>query len=749
MTAIRQHAEQLMSDEWLMSKRLATALKLSPEWRGRWLRNSGIEDDARCHLVEQVNYRRMILGGSYKEVQSKTFTVSTCGRYLLVLSGHDVFVYRIGEGNEIMSAVVRLASNRDVLKVGMDTSSGRYAVAALLDNCTGLLWDISAEAEAFQQAHQMTRAMSLGISTGSLTPGTSDEPDVVARSLPQRRRWFLLDERDNSTSTQQRPGIYPSQRPSFTRSVSDISLHKHLFGDEMPLTESPESKIDESILDSTLAIQTQPTAIYRGLGTSEDPPRSVAICPQRKCTAFGCRLGIELHWVDALTGGDLSRWFPLAAPSDHLYFLPQRPGIDSSRKLRLISSAQGPSTPALTRSGSMPARLLVRRATHDRGRRQSMTRLFFGNLPFPAAAAAAILPASWTNRVPPDDEDRQGILRTVDCDHYQATPLSDGSHVLYTDPASGQLCLGSDAPVGAPTKLVRKVIFIPPDPTEDDGWGTLMSCYTAGHELRWGVQVVAAHRDGRIILYSVPSDLFNYLRNLRSSVDIWDETSGVLAQSDLLMDDVLTAHPNSLADPETGNEAGCGQSESPFRTIQIEGVQVAHVGREIVDDIAVNTAYGGINIWVFCRSGLARDFDIYVPSSHIVRSRFVNTDGMLYDESQTGQTDVCAAPDCDGRGKQRADDHEEEGVGWSSTDHVQLSGFDGAYDIDVDVAGGLWIAESLWPNASEHDAFPGFPGCDDEMAQEVVATRLQILVIGSATEEDPLYAVIQAETICD
>ena len=57
------------------------------------------------------------------------------------------------------------------------------------------------------------------------------------------------------------------------------------------------------------------------------PARSVAICPSRKCVAFGCRLGIELHWVDALTGGDLNRWFPLAAPSDHLYFLPQRAGV--------------------------------------------------------------------------------------------------------------------------------------------------------------------------------------------------------------------------------------------------------------------------------------------------------------------------------------------------------------------------------------------------------------------------------------
>src|ERR1700744_1878705 len=91
-----------------------------------------------------------------------------------------------------------------------------------------------------------------------------------------------------------------------------------------------------------IPIETRATAIYTDLGSADDQPRSVAICPNRQCVAFGCRMGIELHWIDALTGGDLNRWFPLAAPSDNLYFLPQRPGVDSKKKLRLISSAAGP-----------------------------------------------------------------------------------------------------------------------------------------------------------------------------------------------------------------------------------------------------------------------------------------------------------------------------------------------------------------------------------------------------------------------
>lgn len=740
MVATQYPSDQLTSDEWLMSKRLATALKLSPEWRGGWLTSPLADGNARFHLVEQVSFRRMLLGGSQKESSTKIFTVSTCGRYLLVRSGHDVFVYRIGNGGETISAVVRLAADCDVLKVSMDTSSGRYAVAALLANRTGLLWDITDEAAASQTEQQSTRAMSVSISTGSHTPGITDEHETMPGLLPQRRRGLSPEKHGPNDYFASRPGTDRLHSRSSSQSMTDVSTHHYLLGEGIPLYESPEPETNDAALDDKLAIQTRPTAIYRGLGTSEDPPRSVAICPQRKCVAFGSRLGIELHWIDALTGGDLNRWFPLAAPSDHLYFLPQRAGVDSSRKLRLISSSQGPSTPTLTRSGSMPARLLVRRSTHDRGRRQSMTRLFFGSLPFPAAA---VFPSSWTPADPVDEEERNGVLRTVDCDHYQASPLSDGHHVLYTDPTSGHLCLGSDAPVGAPTKLVRKVIFIPPDAAEDDGWASLMSCYTAGQELRWGVQVVAAHRDGRIILYSVPADLFHYLRHLRSSVDVWDETSGVLAQSDLLMDDVLSPHPNSLAEDDLGEEPVEADTESPFRTIQVEGVQIGHVGREIVDDIAVNTANGGVSVWIFCRSGLARLFDIYVPKDHIFNSRFVSTDGLLYDEPRTRRSDSTGPSQPSTKGKERA--NSQDIAPWASAEHLPHLGFDGACDIELNVAGGVWITEPQWENKREHDAFPECFECDEEMASLLGATRLGVVLIGSASREETLYAEILAE----
>lgn len=42
-------------------------------------------------------------------------------------------------------------------------------------------------------------------------------------------------------------------------------------------------------------VEQEAKSTYRNLCSEEDAPRSVAICPQRRCVAFGCHGGIELH----------------------------------------------------------------------------------------------------------------------------------------------------------------------------------------------------------------------------------------------------------------------------------------------------------------------------------------------------------------------------------------------------------------------------------------------------------------------
>ena len=377
-----------------------------------------------------------------------------------------------------------------------------------------------------------------------------------------------------------------------------------------------------------IPIETRATAIYTDLGSMDDQPRSVAICPNRKCVAYGCRMGIELHWIDALTGGDLNRWFPLAAPSDYLYFLPQRPGIDSRKKLRLISSAAGPVAPQLVRSDSSPAKWKYWPTPAAFGRRQSLTRLFFGNLPssLPSADSGT---SSNTGSSPRSDK-VQGILRTVDCDHFHAVPVSDGIHLVFTDPASGLLCLGSDAPLGGPSKLIRKVMFIPPGQNGEERPSPLR--YAIGKALEWGLRLVVVYENDQVVLYNVPPDTFKRLQEQKATADVWDENSGVLGQSDLIMGSLMANHENRTANETPMDQAVRSDTIPAHQPLQLAGSVLLDVGGRVVDDLAVQSENGGLRVWIFYQDGMAQLHSVYAPREHCIQQKYVGDNGLLYDK---------------------------------------------------------------------------------------------------------------------
>ena len=153
-------------------------------------------------------------------------------------------------------------------------------------------------------------------------------------------------------------------------------------------------------------------------------------------------------------------------------------------------------------------------------------------------------------------------------------PLSDGYHILFTDPGSGGLCLGSDAPLGyvfrnlycwgddqerenryglsvactdqwygrnsGSTKLLRKIWLIPPETIfertdsmdhEEEDFDIRMqkhnsrekrcrpNIYASGSDLRYGVRVVASYGE-HVVLYSIPPDIFNRTMN-NEDADNW------------------------------------------------------------------------------------------------------------------------------------------------------------------------------------------------------------------------------------
>ena len=679
----------LMSEQWLLSKRLATESKISADWRGCGNTSSLAQGEVQCQRLSDtglVDFSKLLQQrrpskGSPTPLEPTLFTVSRCGKFVILVIGKMAYIYTIPGGRPTLRACTSVMCPKKVLAVSMDTSSHRYALAILLDGRIGMSCSLAHCAEGAPSAEARGEPMQLGMSTEVQESGTPFEETFEHTNeilgSEEGTASSLLNDVSKDEDSNDALGITTPKIDIST--ATDVSRsHRSWLDNSMdPCDPHKGAHTAEPSEDYVrIHVENGPRTIFNNLCSIDDPPRSVAICPQRRCIAFGSLTGIELHWVDALTGGDLSRWFPLAAPSDCLYFLPVRHGVDSAKKLRLISSAKGLMSYNQQRQGITPSRWNWR-CGPDSGRRRSMTRLFFGNLPFPS-------PVELLNTSPdaehPSTFQGQGVLRTVDCDHYRAIPLSDGTHVLFLDPETQYLCLGSDAPLGGPTKLLRKVTFLPPELSQSEfvdhhggsdfsvgSSGKLLS-YTAGQDLRWGIRVVAAYGDGSIMLYSVPPDVFDSLRNWPTDPFLRNSRRDIFGQRHYSMDVFMpagspsNAATGSYAVNTSGLETENNQLPVRFPPIHLRGAEVCKLPEEYVVDLAVDASHGGLKVWIFSNTGLVHVRDIYAGNCETSKTSFVDTDGLVKDGEGTS-----SSPGADGSGKQKKQ-------------HVRFSGFDGTWD---------------------------------------------------------------------
>lgn len=496
--------QSLVTEEWFLSRRISRECALGPAWTGNGLQvgpesaeateSRGPKALIRTACTDFTDLSSGHAGSGGRCRGGLIFTVSVCGRFVLVAEGGMIYVYQL-DASELLP-ITSVVCPRRVLAMSMDASSRRFAVAALLDGRMGLVCEL-------QVGHDYEGSASSADVVGGVCHGNESRTSCFTNTLcpandPTAGR--------GSSVQVETPNLDIRSEDHDTLTFSAISVQNDTRATSLHQTTNPVHH-ERNLINQTWNLrlrgtrcfpaarhhpssgapphlETGPRSLYRHLCSDEDPPRSVAICPQRRCVAFGCSAGVELHWVDALTGQDLNRWFPLTAPSDHLYFLPARAGVDSARKLRLISSAGHPSErPAIARKFS---------------------------------AARPALSAFW-NTVGLQVRGRP-VTSTGEreCDHFRAVPLSDGSHILFTDPETGLLCLGSDAPFGRSVKLLRKFMFVPPavllgEAPGGDAPQPLPRIYAAGAELRWGVRVAVAYGD-TVVLFSVPPDPLAFSR---------------------------------------------------------------------------------------------------------------------------------------------------------------------------------------------------------------------------------------------
>ncbi|QGA17268.1 hypothetical protein EYB26_004938 [Talaromyces marneffei] len=254
------------------------------------------------------------------------FSVSTCGHYVLVATGCMIYVYYLGNRKRGDSLPPRISDATpsdlilsdddldilpvssigcpyEVLSATIDTSTPKFVIAALLRGRIGMICDIKG---------------------------------VPIHSSAERTSPFL---RKRSSAREELPADHARKMDEFRDAIASSAVIEPA---TPPSGRPPMAPRTVSTRRTMNRLTRAPRKYFHDICSVEDPPRSVSICPGRRCVAFGCGSGIELHWVDEKTQEDSRKMFPLSQPAEVLHFLPSRVEIDEASKLRLISSLAGP-----------------------------------------------------------------------------------------------------------------------------------------------------------------------------------------------------------------------------------------------------------------------------------------------------------------------------------------------------------------------------------------------------------------------
>ncbi|RJE25022.1 F-box domain protein [Aspergillus sclerotialis] len=214
----------------------------------------------------------------------------------------------------------------------------------------------------------------------------------------------------------------------------------------------------------------------------------------------------------------------------------------------------------------------------------------------------------------PENTRRPSVVRATHCHHYRAVPINDGMHILFIEPRTGLLCIGSDAPIGGPTSLTRALLCIPPfmrDSSDSTKAGLAPTVFAAGSDLSWGLRVVAAYGD-RIILYSVPLDVFNVIKKEHER-----QGDSVMGDSDLARDLFLegertTKRRESTVPNQNGDwEFLLSVSYRPTTMMWPFKIYGKEIGKmDDVVELALQSSHGGARVWAFGASGSTKLFDV-------------------------------------------------------------------------------------------------------------------------------------------
>ncbi|KAK2728191.1 hypothetical protein CKAH01_11185 [Colletotrichum kahawae] len=306
--------------------------------------------------------------------------------------------------------------------------------------------------------------------------------------------------------------------------VCDLSSHERFDGEttssQNPLGHSDNDakpsymQTDEGCVCKQWHARREPPIlrrVYFSVGGADDRPRSVAMCPHRQC-------------VDEPTGQELARSFLLYTASDFLYFVPPSSGasgVDTSMWFRLISSAAatGPTTHPIYDAFARFRHFDETAVVYSLKTTAASPRTSITSIHTVTEQLADPFTSTSLHRSPePEDQSLPSWSGSAESwVNTHAVPLSDGSHVLFTDPETETLCLGADAPRGSTARFQRKAQFRPPA----GATSSAPTLYAASTDLRHGVRIVAVFPTTRateeglqeverqlLVCYTIPPDVF-------------------------------------------------------------------------------------------------------------------------------------------------------------------------------------------------------------------------------------------------
>lgn len=590
------------TNEWLMSRHISRECALSSSWTGNGLdMRPAIIESSEIDFSEMANSCTTSHG---RERSGLVFTTSVCGNFLLVARNSMIYIHDLSSG--FLAPVTSVVCPRRVLSLSMDASSGRHTVAALLEGRLGMVCELqhgirpgnSSPVEVYTGSNRhLSQVMAkMSILTGcasefesGMNSGTYTPPRLRSNfACAYKQDPEPFDAIEVYSNTQEIGLQETDDHRTYERNIINPTWNLDLCGPPTCLTTRVNAVAESHV--RSIPVESGTSTFYRQLCSEDDPPRSVSICPQRHCVAFGCSAGIELHWIDALTGVSLNRWFPLTTPSDYLYFLSPRPGFESAKKLRLLSSAAHPND-----RPEVCLKFCYRRPTVNS---------FWSSFGFDSSYRIS-----------------SGY------DHYHAIPLSDGHHVLFIDPPTGRLSLGCDAPFGGPTKLVRKVVFVPPEEK------VIPRLYTAAADMSWGARVVVAYGD-IVMLYNVPIDVIK-LSQLQQKADNLETYNTHPFSVEACTED----HWLNWWDQPSALEFAIqfeSSNKNPIWPLAICGTEIGKMSN--VCELAVQTQ-PYIQIWTFTHAAQCKVWRLHNCVDPITRSkRYVCRNGLVHISHFTDET---------------------------------------------------------------------------------------------------------------